>query len=207
MTLQRAGQSSARLTCRSTCSVVLPRNASRNRCTQIDRNTWIEIAATRAHRCEDLERGHVAGAGHNDIGVARIIARPLPDADSGSAGAGGRVDVEPLPFQLLAGDDQVDVIPAPEAVIGHAKQAIGVWRQINSNDFGAFVRDMIDEAWILMGKSVVILPPHQRGEQIVERNDRLPPGHVPGGLQPFCNVRDLESYVSAEAECVILAGV
>ena len=95
------------------------------------------IFPQQCHRCERLERGHIAGARHNHIGVARIIARPLPDTYSRSAMAGGRFNVEPLPFHLLAGNDQVDVIPASETVIGHRQQAIGVRRQIDANNIGA----------------------------------------------------------------------
>ena len=72
--LQRAGQSSGRLTCRRTCSVVLPRNASRNRCThQIDQNTWIEIAATRAH-------DHAAARGQSHARIDRITGFDRGDA-------------------------------------------------------------------------------------------------------------------------------
>ena len=110
------------------------------------------VLAQQCHGCERLERRHIAGAGHNHVGIARIIARPLPDACSSGTVAGGRFDIEPLPFQLLAGNDQVDVVPASETVIGHRKEAIGVGRQINPDNIGAFVRDMIDEAGVLMGE-------------------------------------------------------
>src|SRR6185437_4232791 len=143
------------------------------------------VLAQQCHRSECLERRHIAGARHDHIGVARIIARPRPDTYPRSAMTSGRIDIEPLPFQLLAGDDQVHVIPASETVIGHGQQAIGVRRQIDPNDLGAFIRNMIDEARILMGKSIMILPPHQRGQQIVERSDRFPPRNVPGRLQPL----------------------
>jgi hypothetical protein len=89
-----------------------------------------------------------------------------------------RVDVEPLPLRLLAGDDQVDVVAAAQAVIGHRQQAVGVGRQIDAHDVGLLVGDMIDEAGILMREAVVILPPDMRGQQIVQRRDRLAPGDV-----------------------------
>ena len=113
------------------------------------------------HRGERLERGHIAGARHNHIWIAPIVARPLPDTYSRSAMAGRRFNVEPLPFHLLAGNDQVDVVPASQTVIGNRQQAIGVRRQIDANDIGALIRNMIDESRVLMGKPVVILPPHQ----------------------------------------------
>ena len=116
------------------------------------------------HSCERLERRHVAGAGHNHVGIACIIACPRPDTYPRSTVAGGRFDIEPLPVQLLARDDQVDVVPASKAVIRHRKEAVRIRRQVDPNDIGAFVRDMIDEAGILVGKPVVVLPPDQRGQ-------------------------------------------
>ena len=45
---------------------------------------------------------------------------------------------------------------------------------------------MIDEARILVGEAVVILPPDMRRQQVVQRRDRLAPGDLPADLQPFC---------------------
>ena len=73
--------------------------------------------------------------------------------------ANGRIDVEPLPFRLLAGDDQVDVVAAAQAMIRHRQEAVCVGRQIDAHDVGFLVGDMIDEAGILVGEAVVVLPP------------------------------------------------
>ena len=128
---------------------------------------------------ERLQRRHIAGAGHDHIGIAVIVAGPLPDARAGGAMANRGIDVEPLPLRLLAGDDQVDVVAAAQAVIRHRQQAIGVGRQIDAHDVGFLVGDMVDEAGILVGKAVVVLPPDMRGQQIVQRRDRLAPGNLP----------------------------
>ena len=99
--------------------------------------------------------------------------------------ANGRFHIEPLPLGLLAGNDQVDVVPAAKTVIGDREQAVGVRRQIDANDIGLLARNVIDEARILMGEAVVILPPDMRRQQIIQRSDRLAPRDGFGRLQPF----------------------
>ena len=136
-----------------------------------------DIAAQEGHGGERLERRHVAGAGHDHVGIAGIVAGPLPDAGADGAVTNGRIDVEPLPLRLLAGDDQVDVVAAAQTVIRDRQQAVRVGRQIDAHDVGFLVRDMIDKAGILMRKAVVILPPDMRGEQVIQRCDRLAPGN------------------------------
>ena len=53
---------------------------------------------------------------------------------------------QPLRRRVLAGDDDVDVVPAAQAVIHHAQQAVGVRRQIHADDFRLLVDRVIDEA-------------------------------------------------------------
>ena len=85
----------------------------------------------------------------------------------------------------FAGDDQIDVVAAAQTVIRHRQQAVCVGRQIDAHDIGLLVGDMIDEAGILMGKAVVILPPDMRRQQIIQRGDRLAPGDLLADLQPL----------------------
>ena len=66
---------------------------------------------------------------------------------------------QPLRSRLLAGDDDVDVVAAAQAVIGHRQQRVGVRRQIDADDLRFLVHDVIDEAGVLVAESVVILPP------------------------------------------------
>ena len=63
---------------------------------------------------------------------------------------------------LFAGDDHIDVIAAAQAVVGDREQAVGIGRQIDADDLGFFVHDVIDEAGILMREAVVVLPPDMR---------------------------------------------
>src|SRR5205085_6824349 len=65
------------------------------------------------------------------------------------------------------------------------KKAIGIWRQIHPNNIGLLVHYVIDEPRILMGKAVVVLTPHVRREQVIERGDRAPPFDVTRDFQPL----------------------
>ena len=73
--------------------------------------------------------------------------------------AHGCVDVQPIGCGLLAGNDEVHIVPAAETMIGDRKQRIGVGWQVDPNDIGLLVRDVIDEAGVLVGEPVVVLPP------------------------------------------------
>ena len=52
---------------------------------------------------------------------------------------------QPLRRRLLPGDDDVHVVPAAQAVIGDRKKGVGVRRQIDADDAGLFVDDVVDE--------------------------------------------------------------
>ena len=97
----------------------------------------------------------------------------------------GGVHVEPLRRRVFPGHDDVDVVPAAQAVIHHAQQAVGVGRQIHADDLRLLVHRVIDEPRILMREAVVILPPHVAGEQVVERRDRAAPRQPARDLQPL----------------------
>jgi hypothetical protein len=73
---------------------------------------------------------------------------------------------------LLARDDHVDVVAAAEAVIADREQGVRVRGQVDTDDLGLLVHDVVDEAGILMREAVVVLAPDVRGEQVVERGDR-----------------------------------
>jgi hypothetical protein len=78
-----------------------------------------EVDAQQFDRGESFERRHVAATRHDNIGLAAaIIARPRPDAEAGAAVLDSSVHVQPLRRRLLAGDDDVDVVAAAQAVLG-----------------------------------------------------------------------------------------
>lgn len=58
---------------------------------------------------------------------------------------------------LLIGDNNVDVVLRAEAVVSNRKQAVRVWRKVDADDFGRFICNDIEEAWILVGEAVVVL--------------------------------------------------
>ena len=93
--------------------------------------------------------------------------------------------VEPLGGGMFAGDDDVDVMAAAQAVVHDGEQAIGIGRKIDADDLGFFVDDVVDEAGVLMGEAVVILPPDVGGEQIIQRGDLSAPGEAGGDFEPF----------------------
>ena len=103
------------------------------------------------------------------------LCSPIANARVDRAVANSGFDIEPLPLGLLTGDDQVDVVRLRRQWSATDSRQCCIGRQIDAHDVGLFTRDMIDEARILVGEAVVILPPDVRREQVVQRGNRLPP--------------------------------
>lgn len=78
------------------------------------------------------------------------------------------IHVEPLERPLFARHDNVHVIATAETMVGHGQERIGVGREIDTDDLGFLVDDVIDKAGILMTETVVILPPDVGGQQIIQ---------------------------------------
>ena len=112
-----------------------------------------------------------------------------------------RVHVQPLLFRLLAGNDDVDQVAAAQTLVGDAQQSVRIRRQIDADDVGFLVDDMVDEAGVLMRETVVVLPPDVRGEQDVERGDRSPPGDAVAHLEPFGVL--VEHRIDNVDECLV----
>ena len=87
---------------------------------------------------------------------------------------------QPVRRGLLAGHDHVDVVAAAQAVVGRRQQGVGVRRQVDPDHLGLLVHHVVDEARVLVGEAVVVLPPDVRGQQVVQRGDRPPPGDAAG---------------------------
>ena len=114
---------------------------------------------------------------------------------------------QPLRRRLLAGHDDVDVVAAAQAVVGDRKQAVGVGRQIDADDFRLLVHDVVDEARILVAEAVVVLAPDMARQQVVQRPDRPPPRNVVAHLQPLGvlvehRVDDVDEGLVAREEAV-----
>ena len=117
-------------------------------------------AIGRRHR---LERRDVAGARHHHIRLlALVVGRPFPDADAPRAVGDRLIHRQVVERWLLAGHDHVHVVPAAQAVICDRQQAVRVGRQVDADDLGLLVDDVVDEARILVGEAVVILAPNVR---------------------------------------------
>ena len=92
---------------------------------------------------------------------------------------------QPLRGRLFACDDDVDIVAAAQAVIGHRKERVRVRRKINADDLCFLVYNVIDEPRVLVAESVVILPPDVGRQEIIERGDRAPPRYLVAHLQPL----------------------
>ena len=147
------------------------------------------VVAQQHYRRQCLQRGNVAGARHHHIGVlvaGRVFGtRPFPHAGAGSAMAHGSVHVQPLPRGLLASHDDIDVVAAAQAMVGHRQQAVGVGRQVDAHHIGRLVGHMVHEAGVLVRQAVVVLPPDMRGEQNVQRCNGCTPRDLAADFQPL----------------------
>ena len=124
-----------------------------------------QVLAQQLDGGQRLQRRHVAAAGHDHVRLAAlVVAGPLPDAEAGGAVLDRLVHRQPLRRRLLAGHDHVDVVAAAQAVVGHAQQRVGVRRQVDADDLGLLVDDVVDEAGVLVAEAVVVLPPDVRAE-------------------------------------------
>ena len=75
--------------------------------------------------------GGIAAAGHNYIGLhAPVVGGPLPDADALGAVLYRLVHGEPLGAGVLGGHQHIDIVPALDAVVKAAEQAVGVRGQV-----------------------------------------------------------------------------
>src|SRR5215471_13684918 len=120
---------------------------------------------------------NVAGRSHYDLRLDTLVTtRRFPPANALSAVGDSRIHDEVLQVLLFIADDYVDVVLAPQAVVGNRQQRVDVRRQVNSHHFGALVKNHVQEPGVLMGKTVVVLPPDGGSNQDVQRRDLGPPG-------------------------------
>jgi hypothetical protein len=59
--------------------------------------------------------------------------------------------------RLLAGDDEIDVVTAAQAMICDRQQAVGVRRQVDADDLGFLVDDVVNKPGVLMAEAVGLL--------------------------------------------------
>ena len=108
-------------------------------------------AAAAGSRCRRLrsERGRRVEA------HLLVVRDPLPDPDAAGA-VDDRLLQEVVERRLLAGHDHVHVVAAAQAVVGDREQAVRVRWEVDADDLGLLVDDVIDEARILVGEAVVV---------------------------------------------------
>ena len=85
----------------------------------------------------------------------------------------------------LRRDDDVHVVAAADAVVEAAQQAVCIGGQVEAHDVGLLVRDVVEEAGVLMREAVVVLLPDVGGEDVVEAGDVAPPGQLVADLEPL----------------------
>jgi hypothetical protein len=103
------------------------------------------------------------------------------------------IHVQPLRLPLFAGDDDVDVVLAAQAVIRHRQQAVDIGRQVNARDRCALVQHHVQETRILHEPDVAEMQDryqeHRRmikhstlynPQEIVEINGELPDQYEKG---------------------------
>ena len=91
---------------------------------------------------------------------------------------------------MLGCHNHVDIVAALDAVVVAGEEAVGVWRQIESHHVGFLVGHMVQEAWILMGKAVVVLLPYIGCKYVGERRYLLPPRQLVTDLEPLGVLRE-----------------
>ena len=97
----------------------------------------------------------------------------------------GLIHGEPLRRGLLAGDHDVDVVAAAQAVVCHRQERVGVGRQVDPDHLRFLVHNVVDESRVLMAEAVVVLAPDMGAEEVVERGDRPAPRNFIAHLQPL----------------------
>ena len=110
---------------------------------------------------------------------------PRASANSFRAVHDGLIHRQPLRQGVLAGDHDVQIVAAAQAVVGRRQQAVGIGRQVDAHDVGLLVDHVVDEARVLVREAVVVLLPDVRGEQVVQRRDGPAPRQLARHLQPL----------------------
>ena len=156
-----------------------PCGCSVSSCSRI-RSTTLTKRTRSSGRCSRRMRGRGRASrvgtspaqARTTSGSPPSVRRPVPDAQPAGAVQPGLVRGQPVERRLLPGHDDVDVVAGGQAVLDGGQQGVGVRRQVDPDDLGLLVDHMVDEARVLVGEPVVVLPPDVRGEQVVQRRDR-----------------------------------
>jgi hypothetical protein len=145
-----------------------------------------QVLAQERRGGQHLQGGDVARATQDHVGLgAGVAAGPVPRADPARAVQDRVLHRQPVERRLLARHHHVDVVAAAQAVVHDRQERVGVRRQVDADDLGLLVDDVVDEARVLVGEAVVVLAPHVRGQQVVQGRDRPSPRDGARDLQPL----------------------
>jgi hypothetical protein len=65
-----------------------------------------------------------------------------------------------LEVLLFIGDNDIDIVGRPEAVVHDREEAVTVRWKVDADDLGALVGHDIKETWVLVCEAVVVLSPN-----------------------------------------------
>ena len=71
-------------------------------------------------------------------------------------------------MRLLVCDDDVDVIAAAQTMVGHGQQRVDVRWQVDAGHPGVLVDHDIEEAGILVGKTIMVMAPYCGCDQQIQ---------------------------------------
>src|SRR5215470_13268955 len=112
---------------------------------------------------------NVASGGHHYIGFdTLIVTGPIPNADALGAVLNCSIHIQILKMQLFVGNDHIDVVLASQAVVGYRQQAVGIGGKVDARNLGALVKHNVQEAWVLVRESVVVLAPDCRSNKEIK---------------------------------------
>src|SRR6516162_3438729 len=72
-----------------------------------------------------------------------------------------------------------------QTVISNGEQWVSVMAHIDARDIGALIDHDVEKSGVLMGETIVVLPPYRRRNQQVQGRYRFTPRQVVANLQPL----------------------
>lgn len=150
-----------------------------------------QVCAQQRCRGQGFVCRHITARCHDNVRLLILIVTcPFPDTNALCTMGDSLLHGEVLEMLLLVGNNDVDVVFATKAVVHCREQAVGVWWEVDTDNLGTLVRHYVEEAWVLMRESVMILSPDSRSKQNVERSNLLSPFDFETLLNPLAVLVD-----------------
>lgn len=110
---------------------------------------------------EGLVGWDVAARRHHEVRfLAGVGAELWPYADALGAMHDRLLHRKILEVLLFIGDNDIDIVGRPEAVVHDREEAVTVRWKVDADDLGALVGHDIKETWVLVCEAVVVLSPN-----------------------------------------------